>query len=1248
MKKIIFYCIFLCASLVVKGQTNLPKVLPPSPEVQALFQAKDYTVNSPTGVPDINIPLYEIKSGSLSVPISISYNAIGRRVTDETGSVGLGWSLNCGGMISRTVYGKPDEKCDFPSPLRFASDLTSTKSADFQYLTNIYYNSNPSGYDTEYDIFSYIIGDKSGKFVISSDKQSAILFPPKPYSIPVAPRTFPCAIMDDLGIKYLFGQSETGQFRDAQGTLLPDVATAKYLSSITSADGNDMISFSYQSASTAWRTRNYVSESGIIIDNYTNGTNSIPQRTTPSATTQTGYSILRNNEIAFRNGKIVFTLDGTSNRIQLITVKDKSANIIKSFMFYYSILDANSILDVSYYKLDSIVARGSDNKRGEKYSFFYNATEPYNASSRDNWGYRNGTTNNSLLTNYNVQGSDNNTYNVGNGGNRSSYPEYAMKGVLNKIVYPTGGSTAFTYEGNQITVDNTLVNGPGIRVSTIKTYDNTGNVTLKTYKYFQGYVPFAPGTNYAYSTYQKRTYPSVDVVTNCKISSYRTRTYSSELEPNLDYLFNQPVYYTSITEYLGTETSNIGKTVYSYDLNDPGAKSQSYTSAAPDNSNSWICANPGAPPALSIDDPYAKPSYVSLIKLYTTPSLTGKAYFANVGSNAQGIIYSSVKSTSYNYQTTETSQLRGFHMVKIAEFSKNADVGYDIDYNPECIGAIHLKLPVFLYSDYYISVGNKILQSTTETQDGVSTTTNYVYNNRNLVSETDQQANASDVIITKTLYPFDAGYNSTAPYNTMVNKNMLNYMLEKNTFKNSTSTPLESITISYKDSAGMINPRIVSEKKGTAAFVPRLVYQKYDHKGNILQIKKAGDITNSFIWGYDSTYVVAKIENATCDDIKSVIGSPNLGSGGLNTYESTLRGAPLMSKARITTLSYTPLVGTITQVDPNGVATHYNYDTYSRLHLVSDDAQNILKSYEYKVINPSIFSEQKIQTFTKNDCGSNSLGSNVDYIVNAGAYSSSISLSDANSKRDADIAANGQNYANQKGYCYAFYNDQLSQTFTKNNCGSGYLGSDVTYTIPANTYFSIVSKADANQKAQNDINTNGQTNANNLGTCRQNVTYYNVAASGTFTKNNCAFGYSGSQVTYTVNAGKYTSTYSQAQADGLAQTDINSNGQNYANTNGTCTLIPTVSVLVNSSTRYDVMLTYMVNGKSQSYTILQGASNRTIYVPQGTYSLQITLVGCSSGSFTFSVPGVTAQTNTYYGSFSNVPVPSGTNTISIY
>jgi len=67
------------------------------------------------------------------------------------------------------------------------------------------------------------------------------------------------------------------------------------------------------------------------------------------------------------------------------------------------------------------------------------------------------------------------------------------------------------------------------------------------------------------------------------------------------------------------------------------------------------------------------------------------------------------------------------------------------------------------------------------------------------------------------------------------------------------------------------------------------------------------------------------------------------------------------------------------------------------------------------------------------------------------------------------------------------------------------------------------------------------------------IDYYNVQMQDTFVRNDCPAGYTGSGVTYTVPAGKYSSTISQNDADGKALADIAANGQAYANVHGYCT-----------------------------------------------------------------------------------------------
>jgi|GEM_PF-1160772 RHS repeat superfamily protein len=59
-----------------------------------------------------------------------------------------------------------------------------------------------------------------------------------------------------------------------------------------------------------------------------------------------------------------------------------------------------------------------------------------------------------------------------------------------------------------------------------------------------------------------------------------------------------------------------------------------------------------------------------------------------------------------------------------------------------------------------------------------------------------------------------------------------------------------------------------------------------------------------------------------------------------------------------------------------------------------------------------------------------------------------------------------------------FYNTIQSKQFLRNNCPVGYKSESYTYTVPSGKYFSTISQEDADQKALDEINKNGQKEAN--------------------------------------------------------------------------------------------------------------------------------------------------------------------------
>ena len=69
----------------------IPNYSPQSPNVASSRKHGDYEVNLSTGLPDINIPIYTINEGGLSVPIMLKYHASGHKMKELASWVGWGW-----------------------------------------------------------------------------------------------------------------------------------------------------------------------------------------------------------------------------------------------------------------------------------------------------------------------------------------------------------------------------------------------------------------------------------------------------------------------------------------------------------------------------------------------------------------------------------------------------------------------------------------------------------------------------------------------------------------------------------------------------------------------------------------------------------------------------------------------------------------------------------------------------------------------------------------------------------------------------------------------------------------------------------------------------------------------------------------------------------------------------------------------------------------------------------------------------
>ncbi|MBL0267856.1 MAG: hypothetical protein IPP99_04055 [Chitinophagaceae bacterium] len=183
MKRITLFLFFFIALKIQAQQSFYDKVAVSSPTAASLAKYGDIPVSYHTGTPNISIPITSIKEGPLSLAVGLRYHASGIKVMEPASWVGTGWSLDCGGVITRSVQGAPDER--FTSTTYDQSKGYFSDYGYHNYETGNCTVVNPSGQnsgffcgsdffegrkDGEPDFFFYNFSGYSGKFYFNDDR----------------------------------------------------------------------------------------------------------------------------------------------------------------------------------------------------------------------------------------------------------------------------------------------------------------------------------------------------------------------------------------------------------------------------------------------------------------------------------------------------------------------------------------------------------------------------------------------------------------------------------------------------------------------------------------------------------------------------------------------------------------------------------------------------------------------------------------------------------------------------------------------------------------------------------------------------------------------------------------------------------------------------------------------------------------------------------------------------------------------
>lgn len=467
-----FFSISLSQTSICQAQNytsgiKMPVVIPASPNAAELGRYGAYDIGLQTGSMGVNVPLFSMEGGL--VPLSLSYSTGGIKVDQLASRVGLGWTLQAGGVIIRNVNGRPDEWST-----RVFPDLTVLNDNLYNTLSQLATGS--SAIDSEPDEFVYNFSGYQGKFILNNEGD-AISVPYDNLKIDFSPSSILITTPD--GTIYTFATIENtvvvSQVYGAD-TEQPNIGmqtpTAWYLSKIE-LPNHELVNFTY---------------SDLIFFNET-GTSEVVTKTpeyddlnecynchvlnTDYLTLHTTQSLGKLlSEVTFRSCKMLFSY---GNRQDVQDPGDKlltgvtlfqNGHPVKyaEFSYRYSTSTEQpnaNFVQLTYLKyrpfLMDVIEKGSDGMEVRRHSFEYEDMDglPWRLSfNQDYFGYYNGAFNQNSVPKPDEP--EIAAMLPMAKANRNVVPEKAVKGSLRKVIYPTGGALEIEYEGNTYRTSKTL------------------------------------------------------------------------------------------------------------------------------------------------------------------------------------------------------------------------------------------------------------------------------------------------------------------------------------------------------------------------------------------------------------------------------------------------------------------------------------------------------------------------------------------------------------------------------------------------------------------------------------------------------------------------------------------------------------------------------------------------------------------------------------------------------------------------
>lgn len=926
----------------------------PSPTAASLGEYVDIPVSLYAGLPEIDIPIYEIDLGNYKLPVSLSYHASGIRIVQEASWVGLGWALNAGGIITQSI--------------RRINDLQNNGYPNQPPIPDFEEDDPAPGsdVDTEPDIFSYNFAGYSGKFCIRKDKSIFLLTPENQLKIELikeSPATsnipYYWIITTPDGVQYTFFEKELKKtsFRSFEGIqnewnyksldfenplsvfMTQQFVSTWFLNKIT-LPNREEINFSYFKGYYSIKSPIYTSHSQTDALGTIYG-NSYPYyaSTTFSCDITVQEPILK--EITWKYGKMTFLLSDrkdlrnsklgnsidNSNRHskkldEIQIYPSNRSNLVKRIKFHHSyfgnIQNPDSAYILARLKLDSLSISGSDMSKHYGYSFGYDVRKlpPKNSYICDIWGYCNYPEGHALsmipadtvpagttftfdptgLKNENEVREKMKPLIINKdmpfiGGVRDCNPRNITVAMLTDIRYPTGGTTTFTYEANQY-------------------YDKQKKKMM-----YGGGVRIARICNPAYTKEYRYTF---DDGTNSGtiISPPQCSLYSTLLE-------SEWFVAKSVSVVLERFSSSQG------------------------------------PMAGAINGQSIGYSQVKEILSDRNGQIIEESLFHNEPEVLHGFLEFPNRENFSNGKLKEHRYYNRNKLIRKTIF----------EYDTRYLDSIRAhKINNFKHGDYYF-VRSGWCRTSRKKE------INYIHTGGETYTMEQQETythNRSTYMLEKITSDLSDGgtleqrfrYTADIPngiYPEMRERHILNLPVESRTYKNGKTIGGKLFTYQKIDDK-FLPHHIFTRKNNTSLvstnfyngsetsfpdFNPPVTFRSFDCMGNCIEYVPENGIPIIYIWGANAPYPVAVIQNATLEEVKQLIDFDKCVTGK-QTVDNYFINRDL-PKALIETYTYNKLIG-VTRVSKPGFSryTDFEYDAFGHLRLVLDVRGHILKNFEYK------------------------------------------------------------------------------------------------------------------------------------------------------------------------------------------------------------------------------------------------------------------------------------------------------------